>query len=122
MTTMDKRLDLLQGTLDMLILRTLLFGPAHGHEIARHIQQTTDDVLQPDTDVEITPFAESQYMVEAVTYRAQIGDAIERRVYIPVIRAVWAAAQLVRRAHTGSVHLYLAYGALGVLIMLVVAR
>ena len=38
--------DLLQGTLDMLILRTLLFGPAHGHEIARHIQRTTDDVLQ----------------------------------------------------------------------------
>jgi transcriptional regulator len=43
---MDKRLDLLQGTLDMLILRTLLFGPAHGHEIAKHIQRTTDDVLQ----------------------------------------------------------------------------
>ena len=40
------RLDLLQGTLDMLILRTLLFGPAHGHEIAKHIQRTTDDVLQ----------------------------------------------------------------------------
>jgi transcriptional regulator len=43
---MEKRLDLLQGTLDMLILRTLLFGPAHGHEIAKHIQVTTDDVLQ----------------------------------------------------------------------------
>jgi PadR family transcriptional regulator PadR len=40
------RTELLQGTLDMLILRTLLFGPAHGHEIARHIQRTTDDVLQ----------------------------------------------------------------------------
>ena len=38
--------DLLQGTLDMLILRTLLFGKAHGHQIARHIQRTTDDVLQ----------------------------------------------------------------------------
>jgi transcriptional regulator len=36
----------LQGTLDMLILRTLLFGPAHGHQIAKHIQQTTVDVLQ----------------------------------------------------------------------------
>lgn len=36
----------LQGTLDMLILRTLLFGPAHGHQIARHIQRTTEDVLQ----------------------------------------------------------------------------
>jgi PadR family transcriptional regulator, regulatory protein PadR len=40
------RLGLLQGTLDMLILRTLLFGPAHGHQIAKHIQRTTEDVLQ----------------------------------------------------------------------------
>lgn len=40
------RVDLLQGTLDMLILRTLVFGQAHGHEIAKHIQRTTEDVLQ----------------------------------------------------------------------------
>src|SRR5712672_129978 len=40
------RVELLQGTLDMLILRTLLFGPAHGHQIAKHIQQATDEVLQ----------------------------------------------------------------------------
>jgi PadR family transcriptional regulator PadR len=36
----------LQGTLELLILRTLLFGPLHGHGIARHIQRTSDDVLQ----------------------------------------------------------------------------
>lgn len=42
----DERLALVQGTLDMLILRTLLLGPAHGHEIAKHIQRTTDDLLQ----------------------------------------------------------------------------
>jgi PadR family transcriptional regulator, regulatory protein PadR len=42
----SERIDLLQGTLDMLILRTLLFGPGHGHEIAKHIQRTTDDLLQ----------------------------------------------------------------------------
>ena len=40
------RIQLLQGTLDMLILRTLLFGRAHGHQIARHIQRTTEDLLQ----------------------------------------------------------------------------
>jgi PadR family transcriptional regulator, regulatory protein PadR len=40
------RIGLLQGTLDMLILRILLFGPAHGHQIAKHIQSTTADVLQ----------------------------------------------------------------------------
>lgn len=42
----SERLGLLQGTLDMLILRTLLFGPAHGHQIGKHIRLTTEDVLQ----------------------------------------------------------------------------
>jgi transcriptional regulator len=40
------RANLLQGTLDMLILRTLLHGPAHGRQIGKHIQQTTNDFLQ----------------------------------------------------------------------------
>jgi PadR family transcriptional regulator, regulatory protein PadR len=43
------RVDLLQGTLDLLILRTLLFGPAHGHAIARHIKQTSEELLQIET-------------------------------------------------------------------------
>jgi transcriptional regulator len=40
------RAPVLQGTLDMLILRTLLYGPAHGHQIGKHIQRTTNDFLQ----------------------------------------------------------------------------
>lgn len=40
------KIDLLQGTLDMLILRTLLFGPAHGHAIAHAIERGSEDVLQ----------------------------------------------------------------------------
>jgi transcriptional regulator len=40
------RIELLQGTLDMLILRTLVLGPAHGHSIAKAIQHGSDDVLQ----------------------------------------------------------------------------
>jgi PadR family transcriptional regulator len=40
------RAELLQGTLDMLILRTLLTGPTHGHAIAKHIQRTSDEMLQ----------------------------------------------------------------------------
>jgi PadR family transcriptional regulator len=42
----QKRGDLLQGTLDMLILRTLLYGAAHGHQIGKHIQRNTNDFLQ----------------------------------------------------------------------------
>ena len=41
-----ERLELLQGTLDLLILRTLLPGPAHGHAIAKAIEFNSDDVLQ----------------------------------------------------------------------------
>lgn len=40
-----RRLDLLQGTLDMLILKALAWGPRHGYGIARWIQETTDDAL-----------------------------------------------------------------------------
>lgn len=41
-----RRIELLQGTLDLLILRTLLLGPAHGHAIAKAIEFRSDDVLQ----------------------------------------------------------------------------
>ena len=42
----DARVELLQGTLDLLILRTLLAGPTHGHEIMKAIRQSSDEVLQ----------------------------------------------------------------------------
>jgi PadR family transcriptional regulator len=37
---------IVQGTLDLLILRTLVFGPLHGHGITKHIHRTSEDVLQ----------------------------------------------------------------------------
>jgi len=43
------RLELLQGTLDLLILRTLVARPAHGHAIAKYIQRTSEDQLQVET-------------------------------------------------------------------------
>lgn len=45
-TRTDARGDMLQGTLDMLILRTLITGPAHGHTIAQVIEKGSDAVLQ----------------------------------------------------------------------------
>src|SRR6202047_2166791 len=43
------RVQFLQGTLDLLILRTLLTGPTHGHAVAKHIQRTSEDMLQVET-------------------------------------------------------------------------
>jgi PadR family transcriptional regulator, regulatory protein PadR len=45
----DQRLELLQGTLDMLILRTLLWGPQHGHGIGQAIRAQSDDLLKVET-------------------------------------------------------------------------
>jgi len=48
-TTDDRRLELLQGTLDMLILRTLQWGPRHGHGIGQAIRQQSDELLKVET-------------------------------------------------------------------------
>lgn len=45
-TRRDSRGDMLLGTLDMMILRTLMPGPAHGHSIAHVIEKSSDEVLQ----------------------------------------------------------------------------
>src|SRR6202041_88721 len=43
-----ERIELLQGTLDLLILRTLILGPTHGHAIAKAIELKSDDAVQVD--------------------------------------------------------------------------
>ena len=45
----DRRLELLQGTLDMLILRTLQWGPQHGHGIGQAIRTQSEDLLRVET-------------------------------------------------------------------------
>jgi hydrogenase-4 component B len=89
---------------------------------AEPLQRVFEGVLQTDTDVEVIHFAESRYLVEKITYRTLLADPLEQRLYSPVVAAVTAWAQWVRRAHPGNVHLYLAYGAFGLLVVLLVAR
>ena len=89
---------------------------------AEPLQRVFNDVLRPASDVDVTHHSESRYMVSSITYRNRITDALEIRLYHPIVAVVAKAAEAVRRAHNGSVHLYLAYGALGVLVVLVIAR
>src|SRR5262249_59814200 len=42
----DARGDMLQGTMDMLVLKSLMMGPAHGHTIAHQIESSSEDILQ----------------------------------------------------------------------------
>jgi PadR family transcriptional regulator PadR len=49
MSNRPPRMEFLQGTLDVLILRTLLGKPQHGHDIAKYIQRTSEDLLQVET-------------------------------------------------------------------------
>lgn len=89
---------------------------------AEPLQRVFENVLRPDTDLQVTPNVGSRYLVDKIIYRARLGDPIVERLYPPILSTVAAAAEVVRRAHTGSIHLYLAYGGLGVLVVLLVAR
>ena len=73
-----EQVALLQGTLDMLILQTLLFGPRHGHAVAHSIQRTSQDVLQVD--------------------HGSLYPALHRLVRRGWIRARWGTSEHNRRA------------------------
>jgi len=68
------RVELLRGTLDLLILRTLLLGPSHGHAIAKHIQRTSEDLLK----VETGSLYPALYRLEANGWVAAFWDLSEK--------------------------------------------
>lgn len=72
------RLDLLQGTLDLLILRTLQAGPQHGWAISERIQQVSQDVLQVN--------------------QGSLYPALHRLEHQGWIKAEWGVSELGRRA------------------------
>lgn len=92
---------------------------------AEPLQRVFDNVVQPETDVDVTHHEESRYLVAAVEYRRKVPDRIERRLYQPVLDFVTAWGRVGRRLATGSVHRYLGYGfytVCGVLLLLAVTR
>ena len=76
--TEANRIDLLQGTLDMLILRTLRWGPQHGHGIGQAIRQTSEDLLQIE--------------------RGSLYPALHRLEARGMISSEWRSSDLNRRA------------------------
>src|SRR6185503_10684733 len=92
---------------------------------AEPLQRVFDDVLRPETDVDVTHHRESRYLVEAVEYRREVPDRIERRLYQPILALVDVWGRVGRRLATGSVHRYLGYGfytVCGLLVLLAVTR
>jgi len=79
-----------------------------------------DDVLRPEHDVDVTPYAESSYLIESVTFRQRVPDRLEAALYPPVMAAVESWGQWSRRLANGRVHGYLAYGFIGLLAALLV--
>jgi len=77
---------------------------------AEPLQRVFDDVVAPETDVDVDHHEESRYLVRAVEYRRRVPDRIERRLYQPVLGAVAGWGEVGRRLATGSVHRYLGYG------------
>lgn len=70
----ESKVELMRGTLDLMILRTLLPGESHGHAIAKHIQRTTDDLLQ----VETGSLYPALYRLEAEGYVAATWDKSDK--------------------------------------------
>jgi len=86
---------------------------------AEPLTRVFDDVLRPEHDINITHHVESRYLVESVTYRQRVSDRIENRLYPPLLAAALWWAAMARRLQNGSVHRYLAYGLVGLLVVLI---
>jgi hydrogenase-4 component B len=85
---------------------------------AEPLQRVFDDVLAPEQDLNVTPVRESEYLVERVRFQRRVPDRIEHRLYEPVLRALAGTGQAARRLAGGSVHLYLGYGFVGLVVLL----
>ena len=87
---------------------------------AEPLERVFEDVLRPTHDVDVSHLDESRYYLEKVSYRTSTADVIEQSLYRPAIRAVRWWGERSRVAQNGSVHRYLAYGLVALVILFVV--
>ncbi len=95
----DDRLELLQGTLDMLILRTLQWGPRHGHGIGQAIRLQSDDLLKVETG-SLYPALHRLVKRGWLSWTWGVSEANQRAKYYRLTRA--GKAQLVREHNRWS--------------------
>jgi len=88
---------------------------------AEPLRRVFDDVLRPDQDLDVSHVAESRYVVESIAYRTRVTDAIESQLYRPLLGAVTWWGERARRVQNGSVHRYLAFGFVALIVVLLVA-
>lgn len=79
-----------------------------------------EDVLTPSLDVDVSHVAESRYYVEAATFHTSLDDAFERRFYDPANHVLRRWGAVARKVPNGSVHRYLAFGMVALVIVLVI--
>jgi NADH:ubiquinone oxidoreductase subunit 5 (subunit L)/multisubunit Na+/H+ antiporter MnhA subunit len=87
---------------------------------AEPLTRVFDDVLAPEQDIDITHHAESRYLIESVRYRQKVADRVEVALYPPVLGAANSWGRMAGRLQNGSVHRYLAFGLVGLIIVLIV--
>jgi formate hydrogenlyase subunit 3/multisubunit Na+/H+ antiporter MnhD subunit len=87
---------------------------------AEPLQRVFDDVLAPQIDVDVTPHAESVYLLARVAYQRRLPDRVEHTFYRQIINGARQAGERGRVLANGSVHRYLAYGFFGVTGLLLV--
>jgi hypothetical protein len=89
---------------------------------AEPLRRVFVELYRPTEDLSIDFHPESKYFVQSIEYRSEVQPLFERLLYAPLVSFMQAASRRVRRLQAGSLHLYLAYMAVALLIGLLAAR
>jgi hydrogenase-4 component B len=89
---------------------------------AEPLRRVFAELYRPSRDLSIDFHPESRYFVQSIEYRSEIHPWFERVLYDPLVHVLGTAATWVRRLQGGSVHLYLVYMAVALMVLLTVAR